>query len=439
MVLTGTMDRTRPGLLTVIALITASVVASFACSSSQSSTRAEFPTQVTLQPTATAESQAPQTLGAPTFGDGFVEYSEIPILNVSTRDWEDTNFRRYAPEVDPSDFVQGGVGRNDIAPIYSPKFIPLGVAVLFDWMTADHPMVVLEIDGDARAYPMAMLTIHEIVNDTVAGEPIVVTYCPLCYTALAFKRTVDGKSLAFGSTGTLRHSNQLMWDDATDSWWQQVTGQAVVGDMAGTTLEPVPVFITSFSEFIRTYPGGTVLSPESMPSEFHGGYGFTAYLNYDWPNNRPYLFYGELDQRLDPIERVLGLEIGGVSMAFSFKDLSDARVTETKVGDQNVVVFWRSGMLSPLDQEVIAESRDIGSAAAFDPELPDGRILTFTSVASGGFVDDQTGSEWTLLGRALSGALAGTQLDPLHAENGMWFVWEVFRPETLIYDPDLAS
>ncbi len=118
MVLTGTMDRTRSGLLTVIALIAASVVASFACSSSQSSTRAEFPTQVTLQPTATAESQASQTPGAPTFGDGFVEYPEIPILNVSTRDWEDTNFRRYASEVDPSDFVHGGVGRNDIAPIY---------------------------------------------------------------------------------------------------------------------------------------------------------------------------------------------------------------------------------------------------------------------------------------------------------------------------------
>jgi hypothetical protein len=410
-------------------------VTSFACSSSQGSDRAEFPTQVSLQPAATGESQAPQTPGAPIFGDGFVEYPDIPILNVSTRDWEDTNLRRYAAEVDPSDFVHGGVGRNDIAPIYSPKFVPLGVAVLFDWMTADHPMVVLEIDGDARAYPMAMLTIHEIVNDTVAGEPIVVTYCPLCYTALAFKRTVDGRSLVFGSTGTLRHSNQLMWDDATDSWWQQVTGQAVVGDMAGTTLESVPVFITSFAEFVRTYPSGTVMSPESMPSEFHGGYGFTAYLNYDWPN----LFYGELDQRLDPIERVLGVEAGGVSMAFPFKVLSDARVTETTVGDQDVVVFWRSGMLSPLDQEVIAESRDIGSAAAFDPELPDGRVLTFTSDASGGFVDDQTGSEWTLLGRARSGELAGTQLDPLHAENGMWFVWKVFRPDTLIYESEQVS
>ena len=123
-----------------------------------------------------------------------------------------------------------------------------------------------------------------------------------------------------------------MWDDATESWWQQVTGEAVVGEMAGARLEFIPAFLTSFAEFVRTYPNGTVLSPESTPPGFHGGYGLTAYLNYDWPNNRPYLFYGELDQRLDPVARVLGVEAGGQAIAFPFADLKDARVTETTVG-----------------------------------------------------------------------------------------------------------
>ena len=429
------MNRLDVWLLGLIATIAGMAAALAACGSAQGSDRAVFPTRTALGPTPVSQETSTPPISKPTIGDGFVEYTDVPVLNLSTREWEGTNLRRYASGVDPADFISGGVGRNQIAPIYSPKFVTIGEAAGFDWMTPDHPLVVLEIEGDARAYPLAMLTIHEVVNDTVGGEPVVITYCPLCYTALAFERTVNGRPLVFGTTGTLRHSNLLMWDDATESWWQQVTGEAVVGEMAGARLEFIPAFLTSFAEFVRTYPNGTVLSPESTPPGFHGGYGLTAYLNYDWPNNRPYLFYGELDQRLDPVARVLGVEAGGQAIAFPFADLKDARVTETTVGSQAIVVFWRAGTLSALDQEFIAESRDIGSAAAFDPQLPDGRTLSFRAIDSGGFVDDQTGSEWTLLGKAIGGELAGTQLRTVRSENGMWFVWEAFRPETLIYEP----
>ena len=421
-------------------IIVAGLAASLtACGSAQGSDRGAFPTRTTLDRPTPSQANSTPSIQQPTVGDGFVEYPDIPVLTVSTREWEGTNLRRYAAGVDPADFIGGGVGRNQISPIYSPKFATIGEAARFDWMTPDHPVFVLGIDDDARAYPLAMLTIHEVVNDIVGGEPVVITYCPLCYTALAFERTVGDRALSFGTTGTLRHSNLLMWDDATESWWQQVTGEAVVGDLAGTRLQYVPGFLTSFAEFVRTYPNGTVLSPDSTTPAFHGGYGLTAYLNYDWPNNRPYLFYGELDQRLDPISRVLGVEVGGQAIAFPFKDLRDARVTETTLGDQVVVVFWRAGTLSALDQEVIAESRDIGSAAAFDPTLADGRALSFQAVDTGAFVDDQTGSEWTLLGRAVAGELAGTQLRPLRSENGMWFAWETFRPDTLIYDPTMGA
>jgi hypothetical protein len=369
----------------------------------------------------------------PVTGDGYVEYENVPILNVSIRDWEGTNLRRYALGVDPADFVQGGPGRNEIAPIYSPRFVSIDEADRFVWLTFDHPVVVLEIEGDARAYPLAMLTIHEVINDTVNGEPVVVTFCPLCYTALAFKRTVGERTLAFGTTGTLRISNLLMWDDATESWWQQVTGEAVMGDSAGTVLEFVPISITSFGEFRRTYPGGLMLSPESTPTIYHGGYGLTAYVNYDSPNNRPYFFFGELDQRLDPVERVLGVKIQETSIAFPFSSLSDEGVIQTSISGEPVTVFWKEGTVSVLDQELIAVSRDVGSAAAFDPRLDDGRTLTFMTTDSGKIVDEQTRSEWSLLGRALSGELGGTQLRPIRADNGLWFAWAAFRPDTIIY------
>ena len=421
----------------LLAVMIGVAVLSTACASAEGSDRGVFPTRTTLESTSTADGPASISIPGPTLGDGYVEYRDIPILNVSTRGWEGTNLRRYALGIDPADFVQGGPGRNQIIPIYSPKFVSIGEAVRFEWMSADHPVIVLEVDGDARAYPLAILTIHEVVNDTVNGEPVVITYCALCYTAVAFKRTVDGRALVFGTTGTLRNSNLIMWDDATESWWQQVTGEAVVGESAGQTLEFVPVYLTSFSEFVRTFPDGSVLSPESTPTVYHGGYGFIAYVRYDSPNNRPYLFFGELDERLDPVQRVLGVEVGDTSVAFPFDVLSDARVVETTVGDQRVVVFWKGGTLSALDQEAIMESRDVGSAAAFDSQLLDGRVLSFVADESGGFfVDDQTGSEWSLLGRALSGGLEGAQLRPLRAENGFWFVWVAFRPETIIYKPE---
>ena len=426
------MNRTVVRLAGLIAAAAGLAAVLAACGSAQGSGKAAFPTHTAVE--TTLPSSTPAVL-EPTVRDGFVEYPEVPVLNIPTREWEGTNLRRYASGVDPADFIPGGVARNQIAPVYSPKFVTIGEAVRLGWLTPDHPVVVVKVADDARAYPLAMLTIHEVVNDTVGGEPVVVTYCPLCYTALAFERTVDGRVLAFGTTGTLRHSNLLMWDDASESWWQQATGEAVVGDMAGVRLEYVPAFLTSFAEFVRTHPTGTVLSPDSTPSAFHGGYGLTAYLDYDGPNNRPYLFYGELDQRLDPVSRVLGVEAGGQAVAFPFKDLEEARATHATVGGQAVVVFWAPGTRSALDQEVIAESRDVGSAAAFDPRLPDGRVLSFRAGETGGFVDDQTGSEWTLLGRAVGGELAGTQLRPVRSENGMWFVWETFRPDTLIHEP----
>lgn len=433
------MTRYQNGLLSplaavVVLLLLALIGAACAPSSEPSGDRALVPD---ILPDATTISSGPSTGPIPTATPVVLvrELDEIPFLNVSMREWRDTNFRRILADLDPRDIISGGPPKNGIPPIYQPQFISIQDAETLEWMTDDQPMTILEWNGDARAYPLGILTFHEVVNDIVGGEPILVTYCPLCYTSIAFKRTFGDTVLNFGTTGNVRDSNLVMWDDVSESWWQQITGEAILGDMAGAQLEFVPVFTTSFGEFKATYPEGTVLSPASGALEFQPYYGRSQYYRYDSPNNRPFLFTGDLDERIDPVGRILGLQIEETTIAFPFTVLEDHPVTETTIEGRPVVVFWKPGTRSALDIEEIALARDVGSAAAFDPTI-DGQVLTFVADEETGAIrDTQTGSTWSILGIALDGPLASTQLETLNGENGLWFSWAIFRPDTQIYAP----
>ena len=415
--------------LALVAL-TMLAIASACGSDTAGGDRALIPTRspaVTVggSPIATATATPAATLCS----DTVTVYEEIPPIAVHLSQWRVTDFHQFT--VDPDEIVSGGPGRNGIPPIYQPVFMSLQEAAQLEWLTPDHPVAVVEVNGDARAYPLGILTYHEVVNDFIGGEPILVTYCPLCYTTLAFSREFEGNVLNFGTTGTVRNSNLIMWDDQTESWWQQADGQAIVGEYAGCFLDFVPAYTTSISEFFATWPTGTVLSPASGSSEYWQVYGGTPYIGYDSPNNPPYLFRGQPDDRLGPTERILGVEIGGSVVAFPFSRLKDERIVHTTVGGEPVVVFWKPGTRSALDEEIIAVSHDPGSSAAFDPRV-DGRSLSFT-VDGEFFRDTQTGSTWTLLGLATDGPLAGSRLSPVGAENGLWFAWAAFKPHTEIY------
>ena len=361
--------------------------------------------------------------------DGVNVYEELPPLSINITQWRETDFHRFT--VDPDEIISSGAGRNGIPPIYQPKFISVIEAATLPWMTGDHPVAVVEIDGFARAYPLGILTFHEVVNDNIGGVPVLVTYCPLCYTTLAFKRVVDGVELNFGTTGNVRLSNLIMWDDHTESWWQQADGQAIVGAAAGERLEFIPAYTTSFREFARSYEDGRVLSPASGSPEFWPFYGGSQYFGYDSPNNPPSLFLGQPDERLSPTERILGVEVGDEVVAFPFATLRQQRVVNTVIGGEPVVVFWKAGTRSALDEEVIADSHDSGSAAAFSRRFGDS-VLEFE--ADGEFFrDTETGTLWTLLGVGDEGERAEQQLEPVKADNGLWFAWAAFKPETEIY------
>ena len=197
--------------------------------------------------------------------------------------------------------------RDGIPPIYDPQFVSVERAN--EWMIDLEPVIPVQIGDDVRAYPQDSLMSHEVVDDVVGGRPIAVTWCPLCNTALVFHREVDGQILTFGISGLLRQSNLIMWDHETESWWQQGTAEAIVGEMAGTSLVTIPSQVVTWRDFKAAFPDGRVLEADT------GSHGLNPYVGYD--TSLPYLYYGgpELDSLLPVMERVVGIRAGGVVRA----------------------------------------------------------------------------------------------------------------------------
>jgi hypothetical protein len=344
-------------------------------------------------------------------------------LNFSKEGWR-TDFRRHS--VPLTEFVSGGPPRDGIPPIDKPRFVSIEAADEF--LDEREPVLVVEIDGRARAYPHQILIWHEIVNDTLAGRPIAVSYCPLCNSSLVFDRRVGGQTLTFGTTGNLRHSDLVMWDRQTESWWQQLTGEGVVGELTGTRLEVLGSQTLSFADFRARYPDGEVLSRETG---FDRDYGRNPYEGYDEPDSQPFLLSGKADGRLPPKERVLSLIRGDSATVVPFSRLERKPVVELDADGDPVVVLFKRGVRSALDADSIADSRDAGTATALDRRV-DGRELTLTPAGEGRFRDSETGSTWDITGRAVTGPLAGKQLRPVRHDVQFWFALAAFLPDARI-------
>jgi len=338
-----------------------------------------------------------------------------------------TDFSRHS--VDYAEILSGGPPKDGIPAVDEPRFQTIAQAD--SWLEPQEPVILFESGGDARAYPLQILVWHEIVNDVVGGEPVLITFCPLCNTAIAFARNVNGRVLEFGTTGRLRYSNLIMYDRQTETWWQQATGEAVAGELTGTQLEFLPAPIIAWDQFKRAYPTGTVLSRETG---YVRPYGENPYVGYDDINNTPFLYQGPATPgQLAPMARVLALDLNGEVVAFPFDTLETERAINDVVGGEAVVVFWAPGTASALDSVALAAGRDVGTAAAYSRTV-NGRALTFAFDGSA-FVDQETGTGWDILGQAVDGELAGERLTPVVAVNHFWFSWVAFKPETRVYQP----
>jgi len=326
------------------------------------------------------------------------------------------------------EILSGGPPKDGIPAIDNPKFVSVSEAD--DWLEDVEPVIMIDRNSDSRAYPIQILMWHEIVNDEVGDDPIVVTFCPLCNTGIAFERTVDGQVFDFGTTGRLRNSNLIMYDRQTETWWQQATGEGIAGEMTGTQLVFLPAAMISWKDFKTAHPDGLVLSRETG---FSRAYGNNPYTGYDNINSSPFLFRGDTPDELPAMARVLTVELNGDAVAYPNDVLQEQHVVNDRIGETEVVVIWQAGTASALDESKIATSSDVGAANVFSREL-DGQTLTFIYDGSI-IIDEQTGSEWDVLGKAVSGELAGKQLEPIVAINHFWFSWAAFMPETRIYQP----
>jgi hypothetical protein len=263
-----------------------------------------------------------------------------------SREWPRTDFTKAS--VPLQEIVSGGPAKDGIPPIDRPQFV--SVAQSRASLPAREPVISVNVAGEARAYPLRVLMWHEIVNDTIGGMPIAVTYCPLCDSGMVFDRRVAGRVLSFGTTGKLRHSGLVMYDRETESWWQQFLGEAIVGDLVDQRLARLPARIESFERFAERFPNGKVLVP---PQDRGRPYGTNPYVGYD-QSAAPFLYQGHYDDPIPPLARVV--VVGEQAWPL---DLLKRR-GRIEAGD--LVLSWEPGQASALDSATIAAGRDIGNA-----------------------------------------------------------------------------
>jgi len=380
------------------------------------------PGAATVSPTPTASPAVPSAAPTPT---------ELPQIPASP--WEEGPSALDLPTpddlvetaiIESTDFMSGGPPPDGIPSIDAPRFVK---ARSVTTLTDTEPVLSLEVGGETRAYPVRILIWHEIVNDTIDGVPVAVTYCPLCNSALAFDRRLDDRVLSFGTSGLLYNSDLVMYDRQTQSLWPQLSGLASIGRLTGAQLDRLPIQTVAWADFKEAHPDAWVLSEDTG---YDRNYGSNPYVRYDEEDSQPFAFLALAPKALPVKARVIGLGSGEEAVAITLDRLRDEGVMQVSVDGVDVVLFFDPGLTSALDTESLAEARAVGATGAFSPNV-DGQRLTFTATDMG-FTDAETGSSWNVLGQATSGPLTGTSLERIDHVDTFWFAWSAFQPETSV-------
>jgi hypothetical protein len=318
--------------------------------------------------------------------------------------------------------------RDAIIPIGEPEITPDNPKPVYvgpnedgarDLQPDDAVLGYVTPEGQAFAYPHRILFQHEIVNDTLGGVPTLVSFCPLCNSGVVFDRRLpDGTELGFGNTSALYENDLVMYDRQTFSYWWQVPGRAIVGELSGTALEVLPSTTTTWREWLELHPDTKVLSLDQgfgrdyQPvTQSAQGIGAAADAG-----ETPFPIDPKVlaDERLPSSTNVIGVEVDGDARAFPVTGEPEA--AHDTVGGEKVVVLL---------------SADGG--AAFRP-MADGRELTFEVAPGGnGWVDTQTGTRWDGTGRGVEGQLEGTQLEQLPSRSTFWFAYLSSFPDVTVW------
>ena len=310
----------------------------------------------------------------------------------------------------PLDKIKGGGPPKDGIPsIDNPMFAEIQNS---HFMSDSDTVIGLEINGDAKAYPIFILVWHEIVNDRVGDVPVSVTYCPLCYTNQVFERIIDGQEVEFGTSGKLYNSNLLMYDRYTESYWSQALGTAVKGELTGYELNLIPFDVITWGDWKKLHPDTLVLTTDTGHIR---SYATDPYGNY-YTEPRILFPVENRDDRLSPKEIVIGFNQDDLYKAYKQNDIESEILINDFIGDTPVM------LISLFSENSRAFERTI-NGDTLDFIFDDGKIL-----------DTQTNSEWNYDGLSISGENIGMQLKRMPIEPGFWFEWVAFHPQTLVYD-----
>jgi hypothetical protein len=321
--------------------------------------------------------------------------------------------------IDPREIV-AVLPKDTIPAIRDPAPLQVQAAAVRAVNDGDQVLGVT-IGEESRAYPIAFLSWHEIVNDIVGGVPIAVTWRPLCYTGIVYARVINGQRFTFGGSGKLWATGLIMYDHETDSLWSHVAGQAIAGPMQGSLLQMIPAVHTNWNAWKQIYPKTLVLDPSRSP--YRRDYNLDPYESYYSSQDTGVITTRYEDQRLNPKALVIGLRLDGVVKAYPFASLGREPVINDIVANLSVVVTF---------QERTVTGR------VFNRRLRD-RVLTFVSATSSAgepltMRDEQTGSLWSgLAGVALEGTLKGERLTPIPATYAFWFAWKDYYPEATVH------
>jgi len=239
---------------------------------------------------------------------------------------------------------QGCPERDCIPSIDDPEYV--GVDEAAEFLHEDELVIAMNHNGDKRAWPIRILDFHEIVNDTIGGDPVAVTWCPLCGSGLAFRREVGGDVVEFGVSGLLHDSDLVMYDRKTNSLWQQITGEAVMGPAMGETLQEVPATITEWATWKSAHPETRVMSPPDSGRDYDQSRHYAAYEKSD----RLMFPAAQRDFSIHPKTVVHGFTIDGQHLAVTEKTLDDSEKIEIRFGDRAIVITRNSdGSVTAVD------------------------------------------------------------------------------------------
>ena len=334
--------------------------------------------------------------------------------------------------VDPAGIRSGGPPPEGIPSIDNPSFQK---ASEVRELNATEPVVAVSINGEARSYPIRILTRHELVNDTVGGVPVTVSYCPLCNSAVTYDRRAANRVLDFGTSGRLYQSSLVMYDRQTQSLWTHYDGKAVIGHLAGTQLDFFPTQIIAWSEWRQENSESQVLTGEAGGRSLDV-YGGNPYAGYETSGNLLSRdFQSEpIDERLPRKERVIGIRTPeGEAVAIRHSHLREEQIVELTFAGLPIVVWNLPGTASALDTRYVYEGRDVGTTGVFSALIGD-TALTFEP-AEGGFRDRETGTLWSVTGKAAEGTYKDAQLAPQEFLDTFWFAWSTFNKPTTIIPP----